>query len=574
MSIRLQAACSEVVWAARLNVLWIVFTLLGGVVLGLGPATVAAYTLARRHARGESIHALPEFWRVYRREFVRASLLVLPLAVVATVLVGNLLYFAALGPGARAWQVATLVALVALACVGSYLGPLYAHYDLPLLEPTCRRPHCWRSPGRPRPCSCCSCSPRSSSRRWRPPPRAPPQRRRVDLPQHVAVPAVLRGERGAPALEREPMTASRRRRLAAGALTLTAALVASACSSGAGEGAAESDTLTMMVPLFQTAPDPKGEIQQAVEKLVGKKLQITWVPNAEYNDKTNVMLASNAIPDVVVIQDNKGASFVQAAKAGAFWDLTDKLDKYPNLKPKSQQAWINSKTDGRNYGIYRVRPLLRSAVVLRKDWLEKLDLEPPKTTDDLYEIAKAFTEKDPDGNGKKDTYGLILPKWPAPVFSASSPYNAIDVWFGTPNNYGMRDGKLVPEFDVPEFWEAQKYTKKFIDEGLVNPDWATLDTGKWNDPFLQGKGGIIIDVNVRAERALRQVQGAGPRDLRPEGRDGGQPDPAGRAEVLPAVHRLQRHRGDLQAARPDRGTARRRADHAGQAGLARKARSC
>lgn len=132
MSIRLQAACSEVVWAARLNGLWIVFTLLGGVVLGLGPATVAAYTLARRHARGESIHALPEFWRVYRREFVRASLLVLPLAVVATVLVGNFLYFAALGPGARAWQVATLVALVALACVGSYLGPLYAHYDLPL----------------------------------------------------------------------------------------------------------------------------------------------------------------------------------------------------------------------------------------------------------------------------------------------------------------------------------------------------------------------------------------------------------------------------------------------------------
>ncbi len=294
------------------------------------------------------------------------------------------------------------------------------------------------------------------------------------------------------------MTASRRRRLAAGALTLTAALVASACSSGAGEGAAESDTLTMMVPLFQTAPDPKGEIHQAVEKLIGKKLQITWVPNADYNEKTNITLASASLPDVMVIQDNKGASFVKAAKAGAFWDLTDKLDKYPNLKPKSQQVWMNSKTDGRNYGIYRVRPLLRSAVILRKDWLEKLDLELPKTTDDLYEIAKAFTEKDPDGNGKKDTYGLILPKWPAPVFSASSPYNAIDVWFGTPNNYGVRDGKLVPEFDVPEFWEAQKYTKKFIDEGLVNPDWATLDTGKWNDPFLQGKGGIIIDVNVRA----------------------------------------------------------------------------
>lgn len=284
------------------------------------------------------------------------------------------------------------------------------------------------------------------------------------------------------------------RRLMVGLLALT--LSASACGTGGGEQPA-NDALTMMVPLFGTAPDPKGEIQTAVEKLVGKKLSITWVPNAEYPDKTNVTLASGNIPDVMVVQDQKGPQFVKTAEAGAFWDLTDKLDKYPNLKAKSEQAWNNSKTNGKNYGIYRVRPELRSAVMFRQDWLDKLGLEAPKTTDDLYKVAKAFTEQDPDGNGKKDTYGLILPKWPSPNFSASSPYNVIDVWFGTPNNYGMRDGKLVTEFDVPEFWEAQKYTKRFIDEGLVNSDWATLDTAKWTDPFVQGKGGIIIDVNVR-----------------------------------------------------------------------------
>jgi uncharacterized membrane protein YesL len=132
LSIRLYTACSEVVWAVRLNVLWIAFTLLGGVVLGVGPATVAAYTLARRHSRGETFQALPAFWEVYRREFVRASLLVLPLAVVAVVLAGNYLYFTALGPAMAGWRVATLVALVALASVGSYLGPLYVHYELPL----------------------------------------------------------------------------------------------------------------------------------------------------------------------------------------------------------------------------------------------------------------------------------------------------------------------------------------------------------------------------------------------------------------------------------------------------------
>ncbi|SEU30545.1 YesL family protein [Nonomuraea wenchangensis] len=132
MSIRIQAACSEAIWAVRLNLMWLVFTLAGGVVLGLGPATVAAYTLARRHARYESFQAWREFWGVYRREFVRASLLVLPLAVAGVLLVGNYLYLSALGPGMGAMRIATLVALVALAGAGAYVGPLYAHHDLPL----------------------------------------------------------------------------------------------------------------------------------------------------------------------------------------------------------------------------------------------------------------------------------------------------------------------------------------------------------------------------------------------------------------------------------------------------------
>ncbi|WP_236667131.1 MULTISPECIES: YesL family protein [unclassified Nonomuraea] len=128
---KVQAVCSEIFWAARLNLMWIAFTMLGGVLLGLGPATVAAYTVARRHARGESIH-WGDFWIVYRREFVRASLLVLPVAALAIVLVGNYLYLSAAGPGMGTLRIATFAALIAVAGVGAYVGPLYVHYDLPL----------------------------------------------------------------------------------------------------------------------------------------------------------------------------------------------------------------------------------------------------------------------------------------------------------------------------------------------------------------------------------------------------------------------------------------------------------
>ena len=309
------------------------------------------------------------------------------------------------------------------------------------------------------------------------------------------------------------MTILSRRSLAV-TVALSTALLASACSGGGGdskEGQAASSELTVMAPLFGTAPDPGGELQQAVEKLIGKKLKITWVPNAEYGDKSNVTLASDKIPDVMVANE-KSPSFVKAAEAGAFWDLTGKLDKYPNLKPANEQTAKNSMTNGKTYGIYRVRPLLRSGIVIRKDWLAKLGLKEPQTVDDLYTIAKAFTDQDPDGNGKKDTYGLIIPKWPG-NYASASPYDVIETWFGAPNGWGERDGKLVPGFDTPEFLTANTWLRKWVQEGLVNPDFATLDSANWNDPFVQGKGGMIIDVNVRATQLLDLFKEKNPKDF-------------------------------------------------------------
>jgi uncharacterized membrane protein YesL len=114
----------------RLNLLWITFTLVGGVVLGLGPATVAAYALARRHAQGETIQSVAEFWAVYRREFRRGSLLVLPVVVLLTALIGDYLYFSVLGPGATAPRLATLAALIVVVAAAAYLLPMFVHYDL------------------------------------------------------------------------------------------------------------------------------------------------------------------------------------------------------------------------------------------------------------------------------------------------------------------------------------------------------------------------------------------------------------------------------------------------------------
>ncbi|WP_328992933.1 DUF624 domain-containing protein [Kribbella sp. NBC_01245] len=130
-SLRLYEAADELFWAFTLTLLWIVFTLAGGVILGIGPATVAAYTVARRRASGESFQGWSAFLTAYRREFVRGSLLVLPLAGAFALLAANYFWFASIGPAAAVPRLATVAALVALIVVSSYLLPMFVHYDLP-----------------------------------------------------------------------------------------------------------------------------------------------------------------------------------------------------------------------------------------------------------------------------------------------------------------------------------------------------------------------------------------------------------------------------------------------------------
>jgi uncharacterized membrane protein YesL len=127
---RFHEAADEVFWAARLNLLWTVFTLAGGVVAGIGPATLAAYTVARRHASGEVFPVWATFGAAYRREFGRGCAVVLPLAGAAVLLVTNFFWFASRGPAGTPGRLTTLAALAALAVITAYLLPMLVHYDL------------------------------------------------------------------------------------------------------------------------------------------------------------------------------------------------------------------------------------------------------------------------------------------------------------------------------------------------------------------------------------------------------------------------------------------------------------
>ncbi|MCL6633153.1 MAG: extracellular solute-binding protein [Alicyclobacillus herbarius] len=255
--------------------------------------------------------------------------------------------------------------------------------------------------------------------------------------------------------------------------------------------------ITIMTDGFQTTePTPSSPVWKAIEKLTNTKMTINWVPNTNYDDKLNIALASGNLPDLVLV-DSITSSIVKAANAGEFWDLGPYLKDYPNLSKANPIALQSSSINGKTYGIYRSRPLGRMAIIYRKDWLKNVGLPTPKTVQDFYNMLYAFTYKDPDKDGKNDTYGMVVTQYPG-------PWQAMEPWFGVPNQWGLKNGKLIPAAETPEYLNALNFFRKIYKEKLVNSDFAVMPPDDWNKPFEQGKAGVIVDVADRADQIVKE----------------------------------------------------------------------
>lgn len=283
-------------------------------------------------------------------------------------------------------------------------------------------------------------------------------------------------------------------------------------SAGTGASASQAPAklapleLSIMLPIFKTNyPKDDSPVAAELEKRTNTNIHFEWVPNSSYNDKFNITLASGKLPSLIYVPSPKTASFVNAAKTGAFWELGKYLKDYPNLSKANPIILNNSSIDGKTYGIYRSRALGRNGINYRKDWLDAVGLQEPKTIDDFYNMLKAFKEKDPDKNGKNDTYGMVLVKWTG---GWASGFDTIKLWFGAPNKWGIQGDKLVPEHETPEYLEALKFMKKLYEEKLINQDFAVFDSAKWNDPVVNNQAGVIVDVTDNAARLDDKIHAA------------------------------------------------------------------
>ncbi|MGA0567953.1 DUF624 domain-containing protein [Rathayibacter sp. KR2-224] len=128
-----------VTWIAKVNLAWMLVTVLGGVVLGFAPAAFATAELCRSRLRSGHDARLRDFITAGRRQFWRANAILLPVVVVDVLLATALTLAAQSGSVLAAMAVGIVVLIAVLATV--LLPVLYANYDIPLARyvPTATR---------------------------------------------------------------------------------------------------------------------------------------------------------------------------------------------------------------------------------------------------------------------------------------------------------------------------------------------------------------------------------------------------------------------------------------------------
>jgi multiple sugar transport system substrate-binding protein len=197
-----------------------------------------------------------------------------------------------------------------------------------------------------------------------------------------------------------------RRRTTAALLALACATSGLAgCSSGNGSSPNNADASGPLKVWARGANDsPKAyqAIFDAFTKKTGIKIE-PFFTLTDFETKLTAAATAHNLPDVVVddaaqLGNFKTQGIIQPIDKG-------KVAGADQLTPASWESAKDLKGD-----IYAI-PFSAQANLLfvRKDWLDKLGLQPPKTWEDVATVAKAFTTGDPDGNGKADTYGLAVP---------------------------------------------------------------------------------------------------------------------------------------------------------------------
>lgn len=220
-----------------------------------------------------------------------------------------------------------------------------------------------------------------------------------------------------------------------------------------------------------------------------------------WKDRMNIMLTAGEIPDAFVRCDLKANEISRYGSQGILLPLENLIPKYaPNFnKLMEKYPEIRMSITAADGHIYTLPIVITAQSLLtgqkpwiNKEWLDKLNLKAPKTTDELITVLKAFRDRDPNGNGKKDE----IP------FTAKGiddlTYFLAGSW-GLPKQMGgeiqIKKGKVSFWYKDPLYKEVLMFMNKLYNEGLIDREIFTHTQAQFLSKLNTDKSGMFLIVS-------------------------------------------------------------------------------
>jgi putative aldouronate transport system substrate-binding protein len=226
----------------------------------------------------------------------------------------------------------------------------------------------------------------------------------------------------------------------------------------------------------------------------GVDIQIIDMEPASYFEMLSLKFAAGEIPDVFTSNLSRDRGYFEQGVLAVIPEQMI-LTNLPGIYKQFNDAYPDflnfSKIDGQIISIpsYVAQPY-RQPIVYRTDWIKKVGKTgTPRTLVELEELMYLFTNNDPDGNGRKDTYGL-----------SDSAFNLVYGAFGqVPGQWNQKGGALVYSSIQSEMKDALAVLAKWYKDGVIDPEFITGENkgGYWavSHAFADGRIGLSMHGN-------------------------------------------------------------------------------
>ncbi len=239
-----------------------------------------------------------------------------------------------------------------------------------------------------------------------------------------------------------------------------------------------------------------------IKKQFNIDVKIDWIaaPGNDFDQKLSLSISSNSLPDALMV------NMTQFSSMNKYNQIADLTSTYNDYGSDLLKAFYKSggdalkklvEIDGKVMGIPATTPKANgfNEMWIRQDWLDKLGLSAPKNLEELREVAKAFVEKDPDGNGKKDTIGIGGPSKQQRFAQPDGNQFGLDPIFGAHKSfptYWLKDdnGQVTYGSIQPETKLALQTLHDLYKDGLIDKEMLIRDDSM--QPALDNKTGIFF----------------------------------------------------------------------------------